>query len=306
MVRSAPLSFRKLLAAAALWAAIGAVASAQQLEPRAYVPVPVGANVVGAPFVYQSGSVLTDPSLPIQNVEAKVETLAAFYDRSFSFFGRSATALLTVPYTWAQVTGEVFEQSRSVTRSGLSDLQMRFSSNIFGSPALDRQEFAHTPIKTTLGASLTVTAPTGQYDGTKLINLGTNRWAFKPELGLSVPVSHWTFEFYAGAWFYTPNNDFFGGHRRTQDPLVALQGHVSYNFTPFLWLSLDGTWYTGGQTTTGGVLDDDRLKNSRVGATLALPLGHGHALKLAGARGATTRFGQNVTTVGMTYQYHWF
>src|SRR5262249_33692898 len=157
------------------------------------------------------GAVVTDPSLPIQNVDAKVETLAVFYDRSFSFFGRSATALVSVPYTWAQVTGEVFERSGRVTRSGLTDVQLRVSSNIFGSRAIAPQEFARTPIQTSLGASLTVTAPTGQYDGTKLINIGTNRWALKPELGLSVPAGHWTFELYAGAWFYTPNDDFFGG-----------------------------------------------------------------------------------------------
>ena len=292
--------------AAAVWAACVAGAAAQQLEPRAYIPVPVDVNVVGMPFVYQTGGVLTDPSLPVQNVHANVETLAAYYDRSFAFFGRSATALLTVPYTWAQVSGEVFEQARRVTRSGLSDLQMRFSANILGSPALSPQEFARTPIQTTLGASLTVTAPTGQYDGTKLINIGTNRWGFKPEMGLSVPAGHWTLELYAGAWFFTPNDDFFGGHRRTQDPLATLQGHVGYTFAPWLWISLDGTWYSGGQTTTAGAPDDDRLKNSRVGATASLSLGHGHGLKLAGARGATTRFGSNFTTVGLTYQYHWF
>jgi len=297
---------RAALLAGAILAARAGAASAQQLEPRAYVPVPVGVNVVGAPFVYQTGSVVTDPSLPIQNVDAKVEAIAAFYDRSFSFLGRSATALVTVPYAWAQVTGDVFEQARKVTRSGLTDMQVRFSSNILGSPALSPQEFARTPIQTALGASLTVTAPTGQYDGTKLINLGTNRWGFKPELGLSAPAGRWTLEAYAGAWFYTPNDDFFGGHRRTQDPLVEFQGHAGYNFRPGLWLALDAVWYSGGQTTTAGVLDDDRLANSRVGATLAIPLGHGHDLKLAGARGASTRFGQNFTTVGLTYQYHWF
>lgn len=304
--RFRPVLFRKVLVLAGLCAAVGALAAGQQLEPRAYVPVPVGLNTVGLPFVYQTGSVVTDPSLPVKDVDAKVETLAAFYERTFPFFGRSASALLVMPYAWAKATGQVLEEQRTVTRSGQGDLELRLATNIFGSPALNAQEFARTPIKPALGGSLTVLMPTGQYYDTKLINIGTNRWSFKPELGLSVPVSHWTFEFYAGAWFYTANDDFFGGHLRTQDPLVALQGHVSYNFTPFLWLSIDGTWYAGGQTMTAGVLDDDRQKNSRVGATLALPLGHGHFLKLAGARGATTRFGQNFTTVGLTYQYVWF
>lgn len=300
------MSFRKLLAAAALWAAIGAVVSAQQLEPRTYAPNPVGVNIVGMPFVYQTGSVITDPSLPVKDVNAKVEALAAFYERTFSFFGRSANALLTIPYAWAKAEGEVFEEQRTVTRSGQGDLELRLATNILGGPALTPQEFARTPPKPTLGGSLTILMPTGQYYATKLINIGTNRWSFKPELGVEWPAGPWIFELYTGAWFYTANDDFFGGHRRVQDPLVALQGHVIYTFQPGLWLSLDGTWYSGGQTHTDGVPDDDREKNSRFGATLAVSLGRGHAIKVAWARGATTRFGQNFTTTGLTYQYRWF
>jgi len=263
-------------------------------------------NIVGAPYLYQTGAVITDPSLPFKDVDAKINAVAAFYDRTFSFFGRSASALLTVPYVWAKVTGEVGEQTRTVTRSGQGDIQTRFSTNLFGGPALTPQEFAHTIPKTTLGASLVVSMPTGQYDGTKLINIGTNRWAFKPQLGLSHPAGHWTFEIYTGVWLFTANDDFFGGHRRTQDPIFALQGHVAYTFVPGLWLALDGTWYSGGQTEVDGVLDADRQKNTRIGATLAVPLGHGHSVKLAWAKGATTRIGQDFATYGLTYQFRWF
>jgi hypothetical protein len=281
--------------------------SAQQLEPRAYAPSPIDVNIAGVPYVYQTGSVITDPSLPIQNVDAKVNGAAVFYDRTFSFFGRSASALLTLPYVWAKVTGDVFEQTRTVTRSGLGDMGFRFSTNIFGGPALTAEEFARTPpTATTLGASLNVSIPTGQYDGAKLINIGTNRWAFKPELGLSVPVRKWTFELYTGVWLFTPNDDFFGGHRRTQNAIPVLQGHVGYTFRPGLWLSLDGTWYSGGETTVDGVPGADRQSNARVGATLAVPLGRSQGFKLAWARGATVRFGQNFTTYGLTYQVHWF
>lgn len=291
---------------AALLVAGSSAAAAQQLEPRAYAPSPVGLNIVGTPYLYQTGAVITDPSLPIKDVDAKINILNVFYDRTFSFFGRSASAIITVPYVWAKVTGEVGEQARTVTRSGQGDMLMRFSTNIFGGPALTPQEFAHTKQGTTLGASLIVSMPTGQYDGTKLINIGTNRWAFKPELGLSCPFGKWTFEFYTAVWFYTANDDFFGGNRRTQEPIPVLQGHVGYTFRPGLWLALDGTWYTGGQTTVDGVLNADRLKNSRFGATLAVPLGHGHSIKVGWAKGATTRIGQDFTTTGLTYQYLWF
>ena len=224
------------------------------------------------PYVYQTGDVITDPSLPFRDVNAKLNVLAVFYNRTFSFFGRSASALVTLPYVWAKVTGEVAEEQRMVTRSGQGNMVARFSTNIFGGPALTPQEFARATPRTTLGASLVVSMPTGQYDGTKLINIGTNRWAFKPELGLAHPIGKWTFELYSGVWFFTANDDFFGGQRRSQDPILALQGHVSYTFGPGLWLAVDGTWYTGGQTSLDGVLGADRQDNARLGATLAVPL----------------------------------
>ena len=281
-------------------------ASAQQLTPRAYVPAPVDLNIASLPFVYQTGSVITDPSLPVQNVNAKVEALSAFYERTFAFLGREASAAIVLPYVWAKATGEVFEQTRSITRSGQGDMVLRLASNILGGPALTRKEFARAPQETTLGASLVVSMPTGQYDGTKLVNIGTNRWAFKPELGFSQPAGRWRFDLYAGAWFFTPNDNFFGGNRRTQDPLVALQGHVIYSLSPALWLALDGTWYAGGQTAVNGVSKDDRFDNARIGATVAVPIGHGQSLKAAWSEGATARFGQNFTTVGLTYQFIWF
>jgi len=100
------------LAAAVFGAGLGA-AAAQQLEPRAYAPSPVDVNIVGAPYAYQTGNVITDPSLPVKDVDAKINALAVFYDRTFSFFGRSASALVTVPYVWAKVTGEARRRARA-------------------------------------------------------------------------------------------------------------------------------------------------------------------------------------------------
>jgi hypothetical protein len=279
---------------------------AQQLEPRAYAPSPVDVNIVGMPLLYQFGNVVTDPSLPIQNVDAKVGAAAVFYNRTFTFLGRSASALVAMPWVWAKVSGDVGEDRRSISRSGQGDLQLRLASNIFGGPALTPQEFAQAAPRTTLGASLSVVAPAGQYDPTKLINIGNNRWAFKPELGFVQPVGKWSFEAYAGVWLFTVNPDFFGGNRLTQDPIAALQAHVVYTFQPGLWLSVDGTWYSGGATQLNGAPQNERQDNTRIGATLAIPLGRHQLLKAAWAKGASVRVGQDFTTIGVTYQYRWF
>jgi hypothetical protein len=164
-------------------------------------------------------------------------------------------------------------------------------------------EFARRKPQTTVGASLTISAPTGEYHRELLINVGTNRWAFKPEIGISYPRGPWTLEATAGTWFFEDNDDFFGGRHREQDPLLSLQGHVGYTFKPRLWLAFNTTYYRGGRTTVDGDQKDDRQSNSRYGLTLSVPLGRSQALKFHWNDGATTRIGSDFTTYGILWQY---
>jgi hypothetical protein len=165
-----------------------ATAAAQDLEPRAYSPSPVGMNIALLSYLYSSGGVVTDPSVPIQNIDAKINTAVLYYGRTFGLLGRSANASVILPYVWGKVAGDVFEEHREITRSGAGDQRLRLAVNLFGTPALSPQEFAARRPQTTLGASLTIGVPLGQYNRAHLINLGANRWAFKPELGLSHPL----------------------------------------------------------------------------------------------------------------------
>ena len=129
--------------------------------------------------------------------------------------------------------------------------------------------------KTLFGASLKVVAPTGQYDPTKLINLGGNRWAFKPELGYSRRFSNWIVDGYAAVWFFTRNPEFFsnnayvsGTHSQTQDPIAAFEIHVSYDVRPRLWVSFDANFWYGGRTSLDGVENPATVqKASRIGLT---------------------------------------
>lgn len=289
------------------WLAIGGTAArAQELEPRAYAPNPTGANFVLMAYGHSSGDVVFDPAVPITSVTAGVNTTALFYGRTFGLFGRSASAAVQLPYVWGTVEGDVFEERRSVYRSGLADLRLRLTTNLVGGPALAPREFAQRRPRTTLGASMLVVAPTGQYDPAKLINVGTNRWTVKPELGLSHPAGRWFVEVYAGAWIFTDNTDFFGGSRREQGPLATFQTHVSYVFRPRLWLAGDANFYTGGRTTVDGVEKADLQRNSRFGVTLAVPVKRRSSLKVSWARGLTTRVGGDFDTLAVGYQFLWF
>jgi hypothetical protein len=298
--------------AAGVWLALllliagAATLRAQQLEPRAYSPSPIGTNFFGVGYLFMHGGATLDPSVPIENVKGKINSVAPYWGRAFGLAGRLAQVTVGVPYAWGTVTGDVAEVTQSVRRSGFGDPQLRFAVNLIGGPALTPQQFrTHTP-QTTLGASLTVLCPFGEYFPSKLINIGTNRWAFKPELGVSHPSGKWTFEAYAGVWFFTDNSDFFGGHVRTQNPLASYQAHVIYNVNPRMWAAFDFTYYSGGQTTLDGQRKDDRQNNTRGGLTAAIPVTPHQSLKLAWANGVTARIGTKFQTIGVAWQYVWF
>ncbi|HEU5134807.1 MAG TPA: transporter [Steroidobacteraceae bacterium] len=293
------------------WALLGCLLCAtgvvaQELEPRAYSPSPVGVNFLLVAGARSTGEVLTDPSVPLQDVEAKLNAGITGYGRTFGILGHQASAVIAVPYVWGDVSGRIFETAGSVSRSGVGDTRLRLAVNLIGGEALTPQEFMKRTPRTTLGASLSISAPTGQYDPTKLINIGTNRWAFKPEIGLTIPHGHWMFDVFAGVWLFSANPDFFGRVHREQDPMPTLQGHVSYTFRPRLWLALDSTYYFGGETSLDGVDANDRKENSRVGLTLSLPAGKRQSIKFNWSKGATARLGSNFTTFGVGWQYTWF
>ena len=278
--------------------------SAQDLDPRAYVRVPVDATVLIAGFNYTYGSVVLDPTLPIKDLEAKVESPMLGIARTFSLFGLTSQAFVVLPYSWAQASGKVFGEDSSITRTGFGDTRIRVSVLLLGAPAATVEEFAKSSPQNVLGVSLTVTAPTGQFFSNKLINLGTNRWSFKPELGLSYLVSEqMLFDLYTGIWFFTNNDTFYPGTSvRSQNPLISLQTHISYNFNPLMWTAVDFTYYTGGQSSVNDVYQDDRQNNARLGATFNLPVSKQNSIKLAYSSGAIVRFGANFSTISIAWQ----
>lgn len=283
---------------------IAEAAHAQDLEPKAYSASPVGAAFLVLGLARSTGSVLTDPTLPLSDVEAKINgaPLAAGY--TFGMFGKLALVTAAVPYTWGDVSGVVGEEARSVTRSGFADARARLSVNLVGNPAMGLQDFARAPRKTIVGTSLTVTAPSGEYDGTKLINLGTNRWGFKPEVGVAMPKGPWDVDAYLGVWVFTSNPDFYpGGRTRSQSRVVALQGHASYTFRPRLWAAVDATWYEGGGATLDGGETSASFNNSRLGATVSFPMGRQQSLKFAYSSGVLVRTGTNFRTLSVGYQW---
>jgi hypothetical protein len=278
---------------------------AQELEPRAFSPNPTGVNFLVVGTSRSTGSVLFDPSLPVTDVDAQFNAAFVGYGHTFGIFGRSATATLVTPYAWGSASGNVGDTRGSVSRSGVADASFQVSVNLLGGPALSPAEFSRRAPETTVGASLRVDMPVGQYDPSKLINIGTNRWAVRPQIGVSQPLGAWSLECFGGVWLFADNSDYLNGARLSQAPIASLQLHASYTFKPRLWLAVDATGYRGGQTNVNGVDKANLQANSRVGMTLSLPLGRSQSVKLAYSDGATTRIGASFRTLSLTWQLSW-
>jgi outer membrane putative beta-barrel porin/alpha-amylase len=298
---------RSAATAALLVGALSAGVTAQDMEPKAYSASPVGANFLVAAFNASSGSIVTDEALPLADVNAHVRGLGIGLGHTFNLFDKLALASATMPYAWATVTGKIQEQAAETHRSGLADARLKFSINLRGNDAMTAREFMAAPRRMIIGASLTAVAPAGQYYPTKLINIGANRWAYKPELGVSVPKGKWDIDAYGGVWLFADTSDYFPGTaRKSQSPIVAIQGHASYTVRPRLWIAADGTWYSGGSVQVNDGPPSASLNNSRLGVTTSLPIGRRYSLKVAYTSGVIVRTGTNFRTVAVGWQMLWF
>ena len=280
-------------------------ASAQELEPGAYWPIPVGLNIATVANSFNWGDLAFDPAAPIDEASARINTTALSFTRAFSVAGRSANAGIVLPIVGGHVEGLYLGQPADVGRFGQGDPRLRVAMNLYGAPAMTPKEFASYEHKTIVGISLIVAPPLGQYDPAKLINLGTNRWSFKPEIGFSQAHGKWVVEAMAGVWLFTNNTNFFGGNTRDQDPIVATQFHLTYKFQRTMWLAADANYFTGGRTTIGGRQNFDLQRNSRVGATFSRALTRQSAIRMSVSRGAYTTIGANFTAIAVGYNYAW-
>jgi hypothetical protein len=286
---------------------------AQDLAPRAYIITPIHSNAITLTYSFFDGSLLFEGTIPITGANARVSVTIFNYSHSLKLFGRTANFTGTLPYGVGNLRGTVVGAEAFAYRSGLLPASFRFSVNLVGGPAMNVREYMKWRQKTIVGISLRLVPKTGQYDPTKLINFGTNRWAFKPEIGFSQRRGHWILDAYGGAWLYTTNPEFFshnqfspGTNTQTQSPIGSFEGHLSYDFKPRLWVSLDVNYWFGGTTGLNGVEDFSTLqKNSRVGGTASIPVSRHHSIKFSYSKGAYTHYGGNFQNISVAWQYSW-
>jgi hypothetical protein len=278
---------------------------AQDLEPRTYTNLPVGQNFLGVGYSNSKGEINPSPSVPIKDVELELNGVVGAYVRSLDLWGKAGK----VSAQWGRLcmkgNGEFRGEKVSGDRCGTTDPAISLSYLFYGAPALSLAEFRKTKVGRVIGISLKVDMPLGDYNNENLINTGSNRWTFKPEIGISNRWGNWSIENAFAARFFGDNDNFFGGTTLEQDPLYQLQTHLIYQLPKGRWMSVNGNYFWGGRTKKDGVKGDDVQENSRVGVTLAWPLNAQHSLKFFANSGLVTKIGNDSDTYGILWQYRW-
>jgi len=255
---------------------LGALAPSRGIaQPRYYWKSLAGAN--GAPLIVESISGNTNPFDPSHTITPGAQfnaTLAlAGYAHFFSLNDRAA--MLAIIQPMGRISGDATVGVTTVNQSahGFGDPMVEFDLNFIGPKA---QKNLPDAIRYQPGFSadllVDLAFPIGEYDGSKPLNLGQNRWYGRlgapivAQIGAWVPGRRTTLEFIPGVWLFGTNDDFVGQTMKT-DPMFQLDAHLTHDFTEHFWGSFDGAWYKGGQATIDGVAGDP-LDNLGFGLTL--------------------------------------
>ncbi len=278
---------------------------AEEIEPRFYANLPKGFNALALAYIYSTGDIVSDASSPIKDLNISSNTPVLGYVRTFSLFNSLSRIQVSVPYTFLSGNAKLRGVDTSASRSGFTDTRIRFGINFSGSPALAPAEFMKYKQGRIIGSSLVISVPVGQYYPKKLINLGSNRWGFKPEIGISNDFNRFFVEAYAGVWLYTKNSEYLKTNTLSQNPLLSFQFHVSYLFPNFMWVAINSNYSNGGQTSLNGKSNNDYQNNVRIGVTYSTPLSKNMSVKLQFHTAAETRSGGNYKIAALTFQYTW-
>jgi len=279
---------------------------AQEFEPRAYTVAPMGLNFLAIGYGYSNGAVFMDPALPVEDVDADIHAVVIRYVRTLSLFGLPSKIKAGLPWTDGHWEGMVEGEFRTRDSVGLADARVVIETQFSGAETRNVSEFGgYTPAPTVWGARLQVIVPTGEYDSTRAINLGANRWGLIPEVGFGRAVGKWSLEGAFGVWMFGDNDDYYGGHDLEQDPLLVAKLHAIRTIRPGFWWAVSAGYGYGGRTTLDGVRRDTIQRNWRVSAMLAYPITPTQGLSVSVLSGGNAGAGTDFDAIAVGYQVAW-
>jgi len=235
---------------------------------------------------------------------------ALSYVRAFDLFGKTARLDVVAPWAKGRWEGLLNGVDTVVHRQGMTDPWIRFSVNLYGAPALKGKEYmqyvTQNQNNTTVGAGLTVIAPVGQSSSDYLINLGNNRWTFRPQLGVLHQREKWQFEMTGSVFLYQTNTEFWRGGIRKQNPLWFLQTHAIYEITPQWWTSLSLGYAYGGRSTINGQAKEDDSRTLLMAWGLGYNFSRTQGLKISYLRSRThISVGSDTDSITLAWSYRW-
>jgi hypothetical protein len=264
---------------------------AQEIEARTYSNAPVGINFLSVGVAQAKSGTYT------------LRSEAVSLTHIFNAGGQSGKLTLVLPYS--QLTGSSSLGGRTVnaTSEGLSDPLIKAAVNLYGAPALSLDQFTNYQQDLIVGVSLTASVPWGKYSDSQIINVGANRWFIQPGLGISKALGPWRFELAGAGIFYTSNTNFMGGNSLSQNPVYSTQTHAIYYFQNTAWLSVDATYFVGGQSYLNGMPINQSQENWRFGSTLSYPVNRRNSVRLSASTGAYSRTNNGYDLIGLSWQY---
>jgi hypothetical protein len=276
----------------------------QDIEPRRWNPLPLKSDVLAVGYANTSGSIIFDPLLQAEDVTVSVNSIVVSYIRPFKMGNKLARLDVILPYSNATWRGLLSGVPTSVHRDGFSDSRVRLSINLTGAPAgsgKELQEYLAThPVNTTLGVSLAVTLPLGQYFEEKLINLGQNQFVFTPQVGFVHNWKSWSYELTGSVSFFTKNPNFSNGQDKVLDPVFALQTHLIKTFKPRYWASLSLSYGLGGQSVVNRQPNNDERGDIQYGLAFGFPLIKKQGMKIFYIHSETLKdVGSNLDILGL-------
>lgn len=266
--------------------ALAPAAFSQGDGPRAYFPAPVDTNLVALYGIFLDSNKTFDSGTVFSDGDLNLNMAAAQYTRTFAVGGNTSALFVVLPA--GEVSGRISKGpfSPNTSSSGMGDMLIGGVLGLVGSPALDLQEYMTYKPEVSLGLLTKFGLPTGAYDSSDALNMGTNRWSAQVGLPWSF---YWgetltdagltTLDFLPSVTFYGDNGDPNGGNNLEQDMLFLLEMHLTHNINRAMWVSLDAFYTRGGETTMDGVAGDNAQESFSLGGSASVSLSSAFSLK---------------------------
>jgi hypothetical protein len=281
-------------------------ARAQFTDPRNYENAAVGTNQLELSYAHVNADASIDTSLTITGAHLSLDQGTFDYTRYFGVLHRVVWVEAAVPV--ARLGGAIDGTNIQGSTAGAGDSTYSVAMLLKGGPALSVEQFRDYRPATTLGLSLAVIAPTGAYDPNRILNLGADRWSFKPEIALAHPFGaeqKWQVDGYANVYFYTDNTTYHGKELLRQQTLSGLEGHLSYAITDSTWVALDTRYSFRGSTFVDGVSQDNPQRNFVAGSEVNVSLNSRSSLVFEVAKAFVHVNGPSLVGLSVKYDYTW-